>query len=248
MKTIFGFGDSFTEGNVETYEPFLQWKEYRGGNLPKDWITLLCERLKYNLINYAIGGIGNNTIFHTFCKHSHEIQKGDIVIINWTYNTRFRWAEQINNVDTWVNMSRVDLSDDSHNYYYNRLSTISKKTIEEILSNRFNELYNEEIYDYEKIIIELALLNEYQIYFWSVDVDLIYTQSSNLKNKKEYILSEQINKGECLLDLVYRCGGKSMPQETNFQIKDGNHMGESGHMVQSELFYNYITNSTKKII
>jgi hypothetical protein len=145
-------------------------------------------------------------------------------------------------------MSRVDLDNNSHNYYYNRLSTISKKTIEEILSNRFNELYNEEIYDYEKIIIELALLNEYQIYFWSVDVDLIYTQSSNLKNKKEYILSEQINKGECLLDLVYRCGGKSMPQETNFQIKDGNHMGESGHMVQSELFYNYITNSTKKII
>lgn len=47
MKTIFGFGDSFTEGNVETYEPFLHWKEYRGGNLPKDWITLLGERLKY---------------------------------------------------------------------------------------------------------------------------------------------------------------------------------------------------------
>ena len=248
MKTIFGFGDSFTEGNVETYEPFLQWKEYRGGNLPKDWITLLGERLKCNLINYAKGGVGNDYIFHTFCSHSHEIDKGDIIIINWTYNTRFRWAETIDNVNNWINVSRMDLDDKSNNYINKRLSTISKKTIEEILTNRFNELHNQDIYNFEKIITELSILKGYNVYFWSADSDLIYSQPVEIKNQIKYILGNQINNGECMFDLIYKNGGKSIPQETHYKVNDGNHMGESGHMVQCELFYNYITNITKKII
>ena len=248
MKTIFGFGDSFTEGNVETYEPFLYWKEYRGGNLPKDWISLLGEKLKYKVINYGKGGVGNDTIFHTFCKHLHEIQTGDIVIINWTYNTRFKWAETINNQNYWVNITRMDLEDNSDNYRHNKLLTLSKQTIAETLTNRFNELYNDEIYDYEKIITELSQLNQYDVYFWSADSDLIYSQSDEIKNQRKYILGNKINTGECMFDLIYRNGGKNVPQETNFKINDGNHMGESGHYVQFELFYNYITNTERKTI
>jgi len=141
----------------------------------------------------------------------------------------------------------MDLEDNSDNYRHNKLLTLSKQTIEETLTNRFNELYNDEIYDYEKIISELAHLNQYDVYFWSADSDLIYSQSDEIKNQRKYILGNKINKGECMFDLIYRYGGKNIPQETNFKINDGNHMGETGHLIQSELFYNYITNYNKKI-
>jgi hypothetical protein len=30
--------------------------------------------------------------FQTVCQRSNEFEKGDMVIINWTYPQRFRWA------------------------------------------------------------------------------------------------------------------------------------------------------------
>jgi hypothetical protein len=142
----------------------------------------------------------------------------------------------------------MDLDDRSDNYINKRLSTISKKTIEETLTNRFNELHNQDIYNFEKIITELSILKGYDVYFWSADSDLIYSQPDVIKNQIKYILGNQINKGECMFDLIYKNGGKSVPQETHYKVNDGNHMGESGHIVQCELFYNYITNTSKKFI
>ena len=40
---------------------------------------------------------------------------------------------------------------------------------------------------------------------------------------------------------VYKRGGKNIKQETNDEIPD-THLGESGHRIQANLFYEYLSN------
>ena len=44
--------------------------------------------------------------------------------------------------------------------------------------------------------------------------------------------------------VIHDYGGKRISEETNGIIEDA-HMGESGHRVQAELFYNHIINFHK---
>jgi len=43
-----------------------------------------------------------------------------------------------------------------------------------------------------------------------------------------------------LLSHIIKMGGKTIESETNGIVNDPVHLGESGHIVQSELFYDYI--------
>ena len=132
-NTLHTFGDSYTEGQ-------------RGGNLPKSWSEILGEKLNMEVKNYGIGGNSNPQIFDDVCNKSHEFNKGDIVIINWTYKDRFRWAstefhengaphnvdENNNPLDCWRKLSanngqpndfkhiQTTTKDDIINYYYRR--------------------------------------------------------------------------------------------------------------------------------
>jgi hypothetical protein len=51
-----------------------------------------------------------------------------------------------------------------------------------------------------------------------------------------------ISSGETVFHEIFRRGGKTIRQESNRTIDD-THLGESGHRIQYELFYNYITNN-----
>jgi len=250
MATLFGFGDSFTGGHFldKDFEPYKQWKEYRGGNLPPVWIDLLGEKLDMNVVNYGHGGNSNQEIFETICNNCDQFIKGDIVIINWTEVHRFRWVaygnhrapEGIFNVDYWRRISAA--SDDSEE--------IKNQTKMDIIQNRSSYLYIQEIYNYEKIIDQLSKSIGFNVFYWSGDSDIIYRLPSDKLKQKKYIINDLISNitenppnifrlGGIFFDTIKHYGGLIVKEETNENCTD-THLGESGHRVQFELFYNYI--------
>ena len=231
MNTLHCFGDSFTQGHygdMVNYPPYQEFKKYRGGELFETWSEILSKKLNYILENKGHSGCSNEEIFSIICNNVCNFQKGDIVIINWTFITRFRW---IHSNGLWETV------------HGGPASKITEKTRKEILKNRFSPLYAELIYEYEKIIDRLAISVGFQVYYWSAENNLIYCLPN--KNQKKYIISELINSGETIFYEIFRRGGKTIQHESNFTIEDI-HLGESGHKIQAELFYNYIMGIPEK--
>lgn len=253
MNTIHGFGDSYTEGHPDNlyFEPFEIWRQYRGGTLPKCWLEILGEKLSMNIINHGVGGNSNDQIFDDFSIHSHEINKGDIVIINWTYKHRFRWpVEHDHKTDengeplwTWRRLS-------AYNYNPDDFKFITKETKDEIVINKTRPNYIEEIYNRENLIESYAKAKRFEVYFWSTDTDIIYGLPINkFKGVKKYILNDTINPGQHkiangnggdFINMIIEQGGSTILNETNDHVPDDTHLGEIGHKIQSELFYDYI--------
>ena len=248
-KKLFGFGDSCTEGHLIAvkyeYQPFLDWKEYRGGNLPPVWIDLVGEHFDMEVVNYGAGGHNNTQIFHDFIEHMDEISKGDIVIVNWTHLERFRWATPaptkppVEPHDYWKKMSsrKDDMND-----------PISAELKDEIIRVRTtSNLYVEEVYDYQKVIEKIAELVGFEVFFWSIENKIIFGLPENMRNQKKYILHDVFtrtpepnrNLGGMFFETIFSYGGQTPRMETNNAIPD-THLGESGHKVQSELFIQYL--------
>lgn len=257
MKTLFLFGDSFTEGHKldMTFPPYKEWRKYRGGELPDCWGDLLSEKLNMKLANYAVGGMSNSEVFQTICRHSDEFKKDDIVIINWSYPNRFRWASWSDEVDGY---KWVRLGSNPHDG-----TVISEKTRIDIALQKTLSLCIDEIYEHEKLIYEYSKSKNFEVFFWSADIDIINNLPSEKLINRKYILHEQINNlpliinrdesisihrnepKRTIFDVFYKYGGVTIGEETNFEVRDS-HLGEKGHIVQSELFYKYITE--KKLI
>lgn len=253
MATIHGFGDSFTEGQPDNldFKPFNEWKIFRGGNLPPSWLELLGEKMGMNIKVTARGGNSNNQIFDDVCTHSDEFRKGDIVIINWTYRHRFRWSSlQKNNDGSFVNINEKG----QPYYVWRPLSSnntqpqddwyIKKELRHEIISNQLQTPYLDEIYNREKIIEQLSKSIGFELYFWSSDGSIIYDLPNEKLNQKKYILHNVIDKKAPgyrghFFNTIKKYGGQTVFEETNNVIEDV-HLGESGHRVQFELFYEYI--------
>ena len=248
MGTLFGFGDSFTGGHFQddTFQPYLDWKKYRGGNLPSTWIDLLGEKLNMDVINYGHGGNSNQEIFETICINCHLFKPNDIVIINWTEVTRFRWvckgnfreSEGIYDVEYWRRMQVA--SDDG--------GCIDQKTKIDIVENKTNKLYIEEVYNYQKIIDQLSKSVGFNVFYWSGDSNIIYSLPPEELSQKKYIINNLIikpttlvldNVGGIFFETIKKYGGLIVKDETNGNCTD-THLGESGHRVQYELFYDYI--------
>lgn len=244
MGRLFLFGDSFTQGH-DTENQFIwykKWYSYLGNKFPPNWFEILSYKLDYELHNLGKAGDSNYEIFESFCKNSHNIEKGDIVIIQWTYNTRFRWATD----SGWFKCSSVILDNDSN------FNNITKKATEEILVNRTHKLYCNEVLNYENLIEQYSLSKGFNLYFWCVDEDNIYSQSIELLSNKKYLCHnlitpiidklKEMGHRSVLLNLILYMGGKLISEETNGVIEDGTHLGEYGHKLQGELFYNHIKN------
>jgi hypothetical protein len=248
MTTLFGFGDSFTGGHFQdkTFKPYIKWKEFRGGNLPPIWIDLLGEKLNMDVMNYGHGGNSNQETFETICKNSHQFKKGDLVIINWTEVHRFRWAgignhragEGLFDVPYW---RRISAASDDH-------EEIRDQTKMDIIENKSSILYIDEIYNYEKIIDSLSNAVGFNVFYWSGDSNVIYTLPKEKLYQKKYIINDLIIEnnnpnvfkvGGVFFDTIKKYGGLTVKEETNGDCTD-THLGESGHRVQFELFYNYI--------
>jgi len=251
MSKLHLFGDSYTEGHLLQlgYHEYDNWKQYRNKDLPICWGDLLSSKLNMTMSNYAIAGMSNTEIFQTLCRHSDEFEKGDIVIIGWTYSQRFRWAY-------WYEGDKT--------YKWKRLSPnietdniILEQTRIDITLNKILPPQIDEIYNYEKLIIEYSKSKKFQVFFWSADIDIINNLPTEKLINKNYLLHHEINDlpshilasnnrfsraefKRTIFDVFFNHGGTTIFDETNGEVKDG-HLGENGHLVQYELFYKYIT-------
>ena len=257
MNTIHAFGDSYTEGQPYhcTYPPFIQWKELRGGNLPMGWVEILGEKLNMETINHGVGGNSNIQIFQDICENAHLFKKGDIVFVNWTYRDRFRWASIIKYSDgSYAHQDK----DGNPLYSWRKLSSnndnpsdfehISRSTKDELVFNRSTNLYIDEVYNYENLIEQYANAKGFEVYFWSTDNDIIYSLPLEKYHQKKYILHNIITPrqykknyhGGDFMSMIMFKGGETIYMETNHMVNDDTHLGEKGHKVQAELFYEYI--------
>ena len=234
MSNLFVFGCSYTQGfnRSKDNKNYQLFKDYRGGDLPKDWPTLLSEKMGFELKNYGEDASGNNQIFQEICSHCGEFNDGDVVIIGWTFIDRYRWVDY--NENKWM----------KHGSGHIIGQHITKSTHEEIVYNRTHPLYIEEIYNYEKIIDELSFNKKFKVYYWSAAENKIINDipTEKLRQIKKYILSDQIHlDNNNLRQIITKKGGLKIIEETNGSIND-HHLGESGHKVQAELFYKHIIN------
>jgi hypothetical protein len=246
MGTLFTFGCSYTEDFERVIESTKNSdfvpaqrkyvENHLGGRIPKSWPQLLSEKLGFELKNYGVGGMCNYQIFEEICEHSDEFKNDDIVIVEWTHITRFRWA--FNN-GGWFSI----FSD----FTETTSELMSKITHSEILVNRTNKLYVNEIYQYQKLLEQFCKLLGVELYFWSSDDDIIYKENKEFFKDKKYLLNDLISFNSNIFNIIQKNGGKTINEETNGEIPD-NHLAESGHRVQAELFYNHIKHGEEKII
>jgi hypothetical protein len=258
MNTLHLFGDSFTEGHKldNSFPWYKVWEEWRGGNLPPVWHELLSEKLGMETNVKAIGGSSNHETFHTICENCDLFKKDDIIIINWSYLNRFRWASTFHDTDgnegvymgkpinTWVRMG----INKSYNFQHHITESTQMEIAVKISEHPF---YVDEIYNYEKIIDNLCKNIGCDVYYWSMDHKIINTLPIEILNQKKYICNQYAGNFEVgnggpnwdhhftIFREVYKRGGKNIKQETNDEIPDS-HLGESGHRIQSEMFYEYL--------
>jgi hypothetical protein len=240
MNTLFTFGCSYTEDFERVVETtknsnFIPAQrryieKHLGGRIPKSWPQLLSEKLVFELKNYGVGGMCNYQIFEEICEHSDEFKNDDIVIVGWTHITRFRWA--FNN-GGWSSI----FSD----FTETTSELMNKLTHSEILVNRTNKSYVNEIYQYQKLLEQFCKLLGVKLYFWSSDDNLIYKENKEFFTDKKYLLNDLISNNNNIFNIIQKNGGKTINEETNGEIPD-NHLAETGHGVQAELFYKHIIN------
>jgi hypothetical protein len=229
MGKLFLFGCSYTAEyffSSDLNKTYRQYYDFRGGNFPPTWGQLLANKLNLELVNYAWGGNGNDQIFHDVCKNFSQFKSDDVVIIEWSYICRFRWAQFEG--DFWMPVGPVN----------NDPEIIDENTLNDILINRSHKLYIEQIYDFEKVIDTLSKYMGFKVYFWSADHQIIYP-NEKINRQTKYIASEYVKKDETIFNEVFRRNGKRILEETDGQIND-NHFGESAHRILSEIFYSHI--------
>ena len=236
MNDLFLFGCSYTAGyEDDLYKPYVEYKKFRGGNFPKTWSELLSEKLNLNHVNYATGGIGNDEIFQRICNKSNEFKRDDVVIIGWTYMTRYRWAHPKIH-DHWLRFSP----------HYGELEKqfLSEVTNSEICINRENIQYYYQLRDFENMILSLSKSCGFDVFFWSGGVDKNYYNNIGDDTKKHYLCLDYFvdDDDDSIFNEIFRRGGQRIKEETNDLIFDL-HMGETGHQIQCDLFLEHITNN-----
>jgi hypothetical protein len=229
MNTLFTFGCSYTEGFItnksDNYEKYFL---FRNGNYPLTWNEILSKNLNVDLKNYGKGGCGNDYIFQSFCDHLDELKSNDIVIIEWTYNERFKWADD--DFNEWVHLS-----------YGSDAPDISLITSKEIAINRGSPLYIKDLLNYEKTINKISKYIGFRVFYWCADYKIAFDLQNLTMDKSQYLNFNYINSEETIFKEIFRRKGERIKEETKGLIEDL-HMGETGHRIQSELFYEHIKN------
>jgi len=151
MKTIHQFGDSY---GVQLY---TKNKEYR----IKNFVELCCNKLNYNYINKAKGGISNEMILNILITSIKKFKNGDIIFINFSFFSRGCWYD-----DTYKKIK-------STNVLYNEMYNIKQFQLsknEQVLN--LVEYYLNNTKDYNMRIF--TLINSILLYIKSIGVDIFY--------------------------------------------------------------------------
>lgn len=225
MKTLWVFGDSFTEGfvnfvtkhpnghKIEWRDKYINWKGYT----PKVFDEILSEKLNIKSINNGIGGADNYTIFDSIIHSLEDIKKDDIVIIGWSTIGRYRLANNQNVFESitmwWQNASEIALE---------RIG-VSQSTINDVMVNRVdNKAYVNEINGYIKLINHIFKTNK--VIHWS---PFYINKSIGLK----------------VIDIPKL---ESILNETKGEVNDL-HFSEPAHFELADHFYHIIHNDNTLI-
>jgi hypothetical protein len=177
MSNLWVYGDSFSmDMNLDSAPPFVQYRDYKKRYL-NCYGDFIAKELNLNLINRAIGGIDNFTILENICKDIENIKEGDLVVIGWGSQTRFRIVYDITN--DWVPVSNHTDS------FEPNLDNIS---IQKILINRLHELYRLEIENWNKLI-KKSLINNF-VYTWTWYNMGFTNQFQNIKEETNGIIDD----------------------------------------------------------
>ena len=233
------FGCSFSSPYHEETDEYRRYKTFCGGSFPNTWFELLSNKMNLNLINHGIPGAGNDMIFNRVIEQIRTIQKNDVVIIGWSFLSRFMWA----NHDTrkWVNTNFG-----RNHSVLNGNEDITEETSNEIVFNRTSnntfQLYSEIINQRMELINYISDLVGFKVFYWSCDPYVLYNKEIQDRDNKKIVMSDEIYmKWEIdnMIKLIEKNGGERIKEETNQEIFDF-HLGVSGHQVMSNLFYNHI--------
>ena len=213
MANLFVYGCS----NSEQYKPSNPWaKEYIKwkGYVPKVYGDIISNQLNLTQFNHSKSGTNNYAIFQKICETFKDVTKDDIVIVQWTQISRFRLVNRLNEWEDFY----ADISHCTEKI--KRCDDISKNTISEILVNRTNERYVEEIKSWEEILKTIFKSNK--LLFWSP----FDNTSGHGKILKSF---------------------ETITAETNGKIDDP-HFSETGQQNLSEFLLNKIENKRDNII
>ena len=215
MNKLWVFGDSFSEPyDSETSkfywsENYLNWKGYT----PKNYTHIMSEELNCQLMNFSLTASNNYQIFQDFCDNINNINNNDYVIIQWTEYHRFRLVDDNNQ---WKHFT-------AHNnwskYNLNKITDVSFETILQILVNRNNQQYRNEVISWEKLIKSKI----------SPDKLLIWNPFDIIGN------------GMFVKSL------ETIDDETNNEIRDL-HFSEKGNIQLSEILLKKLTGQNQNII
>jgi hypothetical protein len=223
MNKLWVFGDNTSCVFGKTKERrFEYYRRFRNEVFPPSWSELLSYKLSYKLNNYAVAGQTNYDTFEWFCKISSNFKEGDIVLIGWSDTVRFRLYDEYTKDHITVRPNAIHYSNDPK-----VLNGVSLETIEEVLKNRANTKWIEEIDSWEILIKNFCELKKCKLYFWTF---------CNKLNKPHYIGGSYNNLREHLISI----GAEDITTETNGLIND-EHFGEKGHFIQSEYFHTFLT-------
>lgn len=240
MKTLWTFGCSFT---AEWYpvgyggappSPYDEYKKFKGGILPDVWPTILGKKLNYDITNCGTGGVSNYHILKQFINVIDCINKDDILIFGWTSLLRF----------CAVSESEYKMIEMLPKQSYHVNVGFSKTTIDEILVNRSNPLWAEEVQNWIKFINDYCHLKNVEVFHWNSDT-MLFNEDSKFINDKKYILPPKGTETKSMSMIYYFSNNfGTIQQETDGKINDL-HLGEFGHIRQSEYFYNHIIKYVK---
>jgi hypothetical protein len=245
-NTLYTFGCSFTEDFKSFFESEFDTLRKRymvnhlNGAVPKSWPEVLSEKLNMNLVNRAAvhghqyenhrEGNCNSSIFNNICHMCDEFKKGDVVIVEWSFMVRFKWATDWGMITILPNQSPKSL--------------INENVAEEIIVNRYNKVWVDELFVMMKMLNKLSESIGFDIYYWTVDNEILNHKMKTIVNDQRWLLSDQIM-NKYYFSLINDNGGFSISDETNGTIDD-THLGVTGHNVLSNLFYDYIINHQRQ--
>jgi hypothetical protein len=211
MNNLWTFGDSLTASFNELNSwsnKYISWKGYK----PDVYGDIISKTLGLNLNNLGVGSSDNYSIFQSFCDVSNKIKEGDLLIFGWSSPIRFR---MVTNNKKWCSvLPSTDVS------YFNKMENVSTNALTEILLNRDNLLYIEEVNSWVKMINNS--FKNFNIIHW--------------------------NAFDNRISSIYVSGLETIKDETNNEIID-KHFSEGGQKRLSEILLNYYHSDRKyKII
>ena len=157
-KKLWIFGDSFSMDYSLDRAPWcVDYIKFKGYNT-KSYGHFLAEDMDMDLEIFAEGGSDNYTIFNKLCDNVDYIKSGDMVIIGWGPTTRFRLVNE--DTGRWMFVNQAN-----EGVYFN--NTFKNSTINELLVNRMDILYEMEVKGWVKIINKAMNNNNIKVFYWS---------------------------------------------------------------------------------